>query len=84
MKEGLKGGAEGCIVPDCCNELLIWTEWLELFSILTESSLLECFLTVVAIQVSSIIAASEAPVPIKGHFILSNSGLGSCRMMGIS
>ena len=84
--EGLKGGAEGFITPDCCNELLIWIEGfcVELFSILTDSSLFELFLINVATQVSSIIEASEAPIPISGHFKFSNRGVGSCWIMGIS
>ena len=55
--EGLKGGAEGFIIPDCCNELLIWIEGLfgEVFSILTDNSLFELFLIKVAAQVNSII-----------------------------
>ena len=82
--EGLKDGAEGFVVPDCCGKMLIRIEGLELFSILTDSSLLDCFLIISAMQVISIIAASAVPDPIMGHFIVSNTEVGSCRIMGVS
>ena len=58
-------------------------EGLELFSILRDSSLLDCFLISRVMQVISIIAASVAPDPIIGHLILSNIGAGSCWMVGV-
>ena len=82
--EGLKDGPEGFIIPDCCDELLIWNVGVELLSILTDNSLLVCFLIICAMQVIISIAASEAPVPIRGHFMFSNSDVGSFFTVGFS
>ena len=80
MNVGLKGGADGLIE---LNSVAGWLTqisglFVELFSILTDNSLVECFLIRVVAHTNKIIEMIEAPIPIRGHLIVSSKDLGCC------
>ena len=70
--EGLRVGAEGLVISECCDELLIWKVGEELLSILTETPLPERFLNVIVMLISTNITMSVVPDPIRGHLMLSS------------
>ena len=78
--DGLNDGAEGLMTPDWCNELLILIGELfdGVFSILTDTSLLEFLLIKATAQVNIIIETTDAPIPMSGHFSVSNSDVAGC------
>ena len=72
MNEGLRAGAEGLVISECCEELLIWKVGEELLSILTETSPPERFLIVIVMLISINTTISVVPDPMRGHLMLSN------------
>ena len=72
INEGLRAGAEGLVISECCEELLIWKVGEELLSILTETSPPERFLIVIVMLISINTTISVVPDPMRGHLMLSN------------
>ena len=72
INEGLRAGAEGLVISECCEELLIWKVGEELLSILTETSPPERCLILIAILISINTTTNVAPDPMRGHLKLSN------------
>ena len=49
-----------------------------MFSILTDTSLLEFFLIKATAHVNIITETTDAPIPMSGHFSVSNIGVAGC------
>ena len=80
--EGLRVGADGLVISEWRDELLIWKVGEELFSILTETPLPERFLNVIVMLIITNITKVVIPAPIRGHLMLSSRVKCSVFIMG--
>ena len=68
----MRVGAEGFGTSDLCDELSTWNVGDELFSILTETSPFERFLSAMPMQVDASNKVMVIPEPMMGHLAYSS------------